>query len=66
MSWTQADIDSLRKAVVSGALVVRYDGPPARSITYQNLTEMTNLLGRMEAEVKGLNKTRLASHKKGF
>ena len=66
MSWTQADIDSLRKAVVSGVLVVRYDGPPARSVTYQNATEMRGILGTMEAQVNNINKTRLASHKKGF
>lgn len=64
--WTQADIDTLRKAIVSGVLVVRYDGPPARSITYQNLTEMTNLLGRMVAQVNGVKKTTLTAHSKGF
>jgi len=64
--WTQADIDSLRKAIVGGVLVVRYDGPPARSITYQNLTEMRNLLGSMVAQVNDIKKTRVTSHSKGF
>jgi hypothetical protein len=37
--WTQADLDALkaaRVALISGAAVqsVRYDGPPARQVTY--------------------------------
>jgi len=64
--WTQADIDSLKKAIASGVLTVRYDGPPARGVTYQNLSEMRKLLAEMVREVGGGRRTRVASHSKGF
>lgn len=50
-TWTQADIDTLKAAVASGILMVRYDGPPARTITYQSLREMRDLLASMQADV---------------
>lgn len=66
MMWTQADIDKLRAAVSSGVLTVRYDGPPARSITYHSLSEMRSLLASMVADVSGAPRFRLAGHRKGF
>jgi hypothetical protein len=49
--WTQADIDSLKAAVASGVLSVSYSGPPSRTITYQSLAEMRDLLAEMVAAV---------------
>jgi hypothetical protein len=64
--WTQADIDRLRAAVASGVLTVRYDGPPARAITYHSLSEMRSLLASMVAEVSGAPRHRYAATRKGF
>jgi hypothetical protein len=50
-TWTQADVDNLKTAVASGILSVRYDGPPARTITYQNLNDMRSLLAEMQRDV---------------
>lgn len=68
MAWTQSDIDNLKVAVASGILTVRYDGPPARQITYQSTTEMRALLASMErdvARVAGRTTVRFASTRKG-
>ena len=68
--YTQAEIDTLRAAVVSGVLSVEYDGPPARRVTYQSLAAMRALLAEMVADVAAAAGTRVAvryaSHKKGF
>jgi hypothetical protein len=47
ITWTQAEIDALRAAVASGVLTVTYDGPPKRSVTYQSLAQMRELLASM-------------------
>lgn len=66
--WTQADIDKLRAAIAGGVLSVRYDGPPARQVTYHSLAEMRDLLAEMRAEVNGAgaSRTRRVSYSKGF
>ncbi len=68
--WVQADIDSLKAAVASGILTVRYDGPPGRTIQYQSLAEMRNLLAEMVAEVGNTAGTRSSyrygATRKGF
>lgn len=64
--WTQADIDTLKAAIVSGVLTVRYAGPPAREITYQSLASMRALLSSMVADVNGAPSYRLIATKKGF
>jgi hypothetical protein len=74
-TWTQTDVDKLRAAIValaSGELVqqVRYDGPPARSITYHpaELSTMRDLLAAMQADVARSavkSRTRYAVAKKG-
>lgn len=64
--WTQTDIDKLRAAIASGVLTVRYDGPPARSVTYQSMSEMRALLAEMRADVSGAQRSRLAATRKGF
>lgn len=66
--WTQSDIDTLKAAVASGILTVRYDGPPGRTITYQSLAEMRDLLAAMQQDVAsnaGRQPFRLAATRKG-
>jgi len=50
-TWTQGDVDNLKTAVASGVLSVRFDGPPARQITYHSLAEMRSLLASMQQDV---------------
>jgi hypothetical protein len=67
--WTQADLISLKTAVASGVLTVRYDGPPGRTVTYQNLGEMRALLTEMRQELSratGARSYRFATTRKGF
>lgn len=67
--WSQADIDALKVAVASGILTVRYDGPPARTITYQSLADMRALLGEMRQDVArsaGKRTTTFATTRKGL
>ena len=67
--WTDADVAALRAAVASGVLAVRYEGPPARQITYHGLAEMRSLLASMEQELAraaGGRSMRYASTSKGF
>jgi hypothetical protein len=67
--WNQADIDALKIAVSSGVLTVTYAGPPSRTLTYQNLSEMRKLLAEMVADVAAQSGTatyRLAAYKSGF
>lgn len=69
-TWTQDDVDTLKAACASGVLSVSYNGPPARTVTYQSLGAMRALLAEMIAEVGNTAGTRsnyrLAQHKKGF
>lgn len=68
-TWTQADVDALKVAVASGVLSVRYDGPPARTLTYHSLTEMRALLSSMQQDVAragGGASYRLATTRKGL
>lgn len=64
--WTQADIDKLKAAIASGVLSVRYDGPPARTVTYQSLSEMRALLASMQRSVQKAPSHRYVTVKKGF
>lgn len=66
MSWTQADIDALKEALKSGVLSVSYAGPPARTITYQSLSAMRELLSSMEHQVSGAPSFRRVKWSKGF
>lgn len=50
-TWTQTEINELKKAIASGVLTVTYSGPPSRSVTYQSLAEMRKLLADMQADV---------------
>lgn len=64
--WTQDDIDTLKAALSSGILSVTYAGPPARSITYQSLGAMRELLAVIVASVNGTPTYWLASTSKGL
>lgn len=64
--WTQSDIDTLKAAIATGVLSVNYAGPPARSITYRSMAEMTQALAMMERSVNGGTPYRIARTRKGF
>lgn len=64
-TWTESDVTTLRAAVASGVLTVRYDGPPARMITYQSLAEMRSLLAEMQRDVSPRPRSRVARIRKG-
>lgn len=68
--WTETDIATLKAAVASGILTVRYDGPPGRTITYQSLAEMRKLLAEMTAQAASASGSRpayrLAATRKGL
>ncbi len=65
-TFTQDDIDKLKAAVASGVLSVRYDGPPGRTVVYQDLAAMRSLLASMQQEVKAAPVYRLAATRKGL
>jgi hypothetical protein len=56
--YTQADVDALKSAIVSGVLRVDYSGPPARSVTYQSLDAMRALLAQIVAQTNDAAGTR--------
>lgn len=63
--WTDADIDKLKAAILAlgtgtSVLTVRYSGPPAREVTYQqqDLASMRDLLAFVRAEVRAATGTR--------
>lgn len=66
VTYTQAEIDTLKAAIVSGVLTVSYAGPPARTVTYQSLAEMRKLLADMNASVSGSAPYRVAATRKGL
>ncbi len=69
-TWTQTDVDALKIAVKSGTLSVSYSGPPARTVVYQSLSQMRELLAEMVAQVANAAGTRsnyrLIATKKGL
>lgn len=71
VTYTQAQIDELSAALASGILTVHYAGPPARTITYQSLSEMRKQLEIMVASVSAAAGTprqnyRRVTFKRGF
>ena len=48
MAYTQAQIDTLKKAIASGVLIVRHGD---EQVTYRSLAEMRRVLADMEGEV---------------
>ncbi|QPC43998.1 hypothetical protein HW532_15655 [Kaustia mangrovi] len=62
MAWTQEEYEALKKAVASGVLTVKYAD---RTVTYQNLKEMRDLLGEMRRSLSGRPSYTLATTRKG-
>ena len=56
--WSAEDIATLKAAIVSGVLTVSYDGPPRRTVQYQSLKEMRDLLAEMISQVGAAAGTR--------
>lgn len=50
MAYTQADIDTLEKAIATGALKVKRG---EEEVTYRSLEEMRQALSAMKARVRG-------------
>lgn len=50
MALTQADVDALEKALVSGELTVEYDG---RRVTFRSTAEIRDALAYAKAAVAG-------------
>ena len=75
MPWTQADADAVREAILKLAagtrvVTIKYAGPPARELTYQqaDLKVLKELLAEMEsvAAASTTGGYRLASTRKGL
>lgn len=66
MAYTQAQLLELEAAIASGILTVRYEGPPAREITYQSLFAMESLRARMIRELGKAPGFRLGVVKSGL
>jgi hypothetical protein len=66
VAYTQAEIDTLKAAIVSGVLTVSYDGPPRRSVTYQSLDAMRATLAQMARTLDTPTSYRLGKTSKGF
>lgn len=66
--WTEADITTLKNTILQGVLTVHYAGPPARTVTYQSLEAMKDLLAQIRAEVNADDspRTTYAYSRKGF
>lgn len=59
MPYSQADIDTLRRAIATGARKVSYGfGSGKREVEYRSLDEMRRILADMEAEVGGAPRPR--------
>lgn len=54
MAFTNAQILALEEAIASGALTVRYGD---RSVTYQSVSEMWELLDKMRRETAGASES---------
>lgn len=70
MAVNQADVDMLESVIMTGVLTVRFDGPPARQVTYQSLRDMEMTLARMKHELAtqtaAYSPYRLAATRKGL
>ena len=48
LTFTQAELDAIKKAYATGALTVKYED---RSVTYRSLSEMERIIARMEQDL---------------
>lgn len=56
MAFTQFQLDALKAAYASGTTRVTYEG---KTIEYRSLAEMEKVMAKIEAEVVGVEKTRV-------
>ncbi len=71
MAYTQSDVDKLQAAISSGVQSIHFDGPPARTVTFQSAAELAQALKDARADVaRAANAPgttyRLAKTKRGF
>jgi len=63
-SFSQADLDRIRRAIASGALIVRYDD--GRQVTYRSMEELLQARAVIEAELSpGGPLRKVMAHSKG-
>lgn len=65
MAWTQADVDTLKQAIIDrkGARSITFSD---QSVTFESFDDMLKLLSVMQAEVAGgTSRTRYAATSKG-
>jgi hypothetical protein len=55
MSWTQAEIDALRRAYASGTLRVSYEG---RSVEYGSASDLLSRIRTIEREISTASQAR--------
>jgi hypothetical protein len=66
MAWTQADLDALNEAIISGAQTVAYE---SKTVTYRSLDDMLrlqNIIMIALGLVPGNNNTLLVEHDRGY
>lgn len=65
MSWTQADLDELDKAIATGVTEVQYSD---RRVRYRSLNEMTRIRNMIARELGKTQKPRRTTpvHDRGF
>lgn len=51
MAFTQADVDTLKRAIATGALRVRY--PDGREVQYRSLVELKAVLAMAQTDASG-------------
>jgi hypothetical protein len=64
--WTADDVAKLKAAIATGVFSVSYAGPPARTVQYQSLAAMRELLAEMVGTVNGAPRFTRVSFNKGF
>lgn len=64
MPFTQADLDTLRQALVDrkGARSIQFSD---QAVTFESIDDMLKLLAVMETQVAGTSRTRFAATRKG-
>lgn len=70
MAWTESDLAALEAAIASGVKSVSFAGPPARTVTYQDVGAMEKARDVMRREIAAASGTRVthrhATFSRGF
>lgn len=64
ITWTQADIDTIRTAIAQGAMLQSLTTASGETYSFRSMDDMLKLLAVMEASVNG-GRTRYAATSKG-